>query len=241
MANKKLYDFVQFQAILQLIKKYKFHESIHRLQEYLSDYPMDYKGYACYIDCFLKMGNFEQAESILEITDAATKMNDEAKEALYLIKLKLLCCTKRYEEALDLLRNGNDFIDINSSLYNDISFFLKQKLGRLIPNVDYHSTVYMINQMYDYDEKKTISHLQSAAVQQIIKEKKPNGYGKFNDDFPCQQVIEKARLLLPQTDRLYDSSIVDAYFCEFPNCGIINSKSVDYIKFTAIRDTNHII
>lgn len=235
--KKKYFHDTYFKKIIKLSKENRLEEAICEFQNYIKLYPNDLGGYIYYADACLKLGNFEEAETLLTKAVIKTETSQASKDEFLMIKIKLLCCQEKYQECLYLLKKNIDIFREHDWSFFGTLLFLKKKLGILDQN-DYKKSEekYLWTQITSYDEEKAISHIE--------KHMSYDGNinpAQFVEDFPLQDIYFKLREMLPLENKIYSDIINNLYIFKYDSNGHVDSKLVDYFAVVASKDSNDII
>lgn len=219
--------------ILRLVQEEKYNASMKHFEFYLKNYPKDINAQICYVDLLIKMGDFEEAEKFLQRTEIAQKNYLEHNMWL-LLMIKLLCCKKKYKEAYRLLQNNPEILISKPDLKSTL-LFLQKKLNQNIQS-DTVRKNYLTSQIMDYSEELFMKHVIDNHFNMEDKNKI-----LFTDDFPLYEVYDLIKKRLPHTDVIHSSPITEISYFKYDGCGRINYKSVDFIRVTAMSDSNQLI
>lgn len=153
------------------------------------------------------------------------------------LKLKLLCCQRRYEECYKLFLENEIILKENIDDYYSVLVFLRTELDLPI-DVDESLYSYTIKQIFSYDEERAIEHISKHMNNFDCKD-----VLCFCSDFPLKDVYHQIRNLLPlETDVDYYSGFFKKVnIFKYEGNGRNFRKSIDYIKVVSIQDTNKII
>lgn len=237
MKEKKYYGDKEFSYIMKLIKDKKMNEAVTQLEIYLEKYPYDTCACTSYACLLINRGDLQEAAEVIDNITVTSKTTKQSKEEILKIKLKLLCCQRKYRECYDYLLENN--INLMSSIedYYSILAFLAKKLD-LEPEIPEKMYTYTINQILSYSEEEAIKHIRKHADDYSSK-----NYSCFNTDFPLEEVYYKIRNIIATNDNydLHSATIRNIYIFKYDANGRSHQKMVDYIKVVAIQDTNDII
>lgn len=239
MSNKKKKYFhdTYFKKIIKLYEENRLEEAISEFQNYIEIYPNDLGGYVYYADTWIKLGNFEEAEKLLEMAVITDKTSQASKDEFLLIKIKLLCCQGKYQECLNLLNKNVAVFKRHDWGFFGTLIFLKKQLGILVPSDYQHfQEGYLWNQIDSYDEEAAISHIENHMPYDIN-----DSTLQFVEDFPLRDIYFKLREMLPLETKLYDSIITNLYVFKYDSIGRVNGKLVNHLAVVTLKDSNDII
>ncbi len=231
---KKYFNEAYFKSIVKLAEEYRLQEAISEYQKYIKAYPEDVSGYTLYADALIKANRLEEASGILEhASDIINKKTPGVgSDYLMMIKIKLLCCQKKYKECYALFsKNKHVYINSGKSL-KKLSLFLRKKLGFLC-EADYQNLDYFSKQILDYSEDKALEH---------IKKHLDSGESSvFIDTFPVEEMYAKLREMLPLEGKVIASNMTDLYLFKYIASGYVSNRLVDYFQVITLQDSNEII
>ncbi len=234
--EEKCFDCVSFKKILKLSRKYKLEKALVKFQEYLMRYPKDIEAYIYYADTLIKLNALQEAEKILET--AKRLMTKETilatQEDYYIMKIKLLCCQRKYHECYQLFRaNMKIYVKRNMDT-TCLLLFLKQKLGILSPK-DYKYNGYLVNQILSYNEQRALQHIKEHFH---FDEKYKS---QFLDDFPAEEVYYNLRKWLPFENKCISGTITELYLLRYENNGKVSGRFANYLEIVTLQNSNKII
>lgn len=227
-----IYNDSSYNRIVLLSNKCYFNQALTELYSYIDNYPKDARAFLLLSDIMMKIGNLEEAETILNNISFCFKFNDKLLYKYYLMVIKLLCSKQEYAKALELVRKNIDIFEKLNIPITATLLFLKKQLSLLIDGVDYHGSVYFINQIYDYSEE---------AALESIKKDEPTNLSHFSDLSIVNDLYHKIRGMLPTENICYNSILSNTYIFKYDSIGKIGGRVVDYIKVATIQGTNDII
>lgn len=232
----KYYHEGNFKRILKLISDNYFNNALVELDKYLETYPNDVCAHAYYAELLIRMGNFEEAESILNNIDVDTVYNKTILDYIIMLKVKLYSCIKEYQKAYELFseniavfktRFGADRTDL----------FFRRKLNLLTVS-DLGNTGYLVSQLVNYSEENCLDHL----VKHLYNIDNDNSC-QFVETFPLKEFYYQMREMLPLDgeNKVYNSIIDNSYVFKYEHNGKVDGKWVDYIQVVTIGGSNDII
>ena len=218
-----------------------------KYEEYLEKYPKDYSAYLYYVTVLIVLGEFTDAEKIInyveELSDRDKIFNDSPnrvkrlKENILISRLKLLSYQERYDELYQLCFENSQIIkelDINH-LY----FYCKKKKGILIPAIR-EGNSYIFRQIIEYQESDFLQSVQNHLADYNMNIENPS-LNIFSSDFPFNEILEEIKKYLPSDKRLCHGFYEDQYIFKYDNCGKDNGKTADYFKVICFHNTKDII
>ena len=236
MAHRYYHD-NYLKKILKLFDDHRYEEVLYEFDKYIKNYPNDIVSYIYCADTYMKLGNFEEAERVLNSAVILDSTSEYNKQTLELFKIKLLCCQKKYQECFDLLMENTSFVINRKWGYPSILLYLKKQLQSLTANdYDRASRKYLLSQIVSYSEEEAISH-----IGRHTEFEGNDNVAKFVERFPLEDVYFKLRKMLPLEHKIYDDVISDNYVFRYCSNGHIESKLVDYFMVVSVRDSNDII
>lgn len=215
-------------------------------EEYLEKYPEDYSAYTFYCSILVTLGQFKEAEKILDyIEKTAVKLKifrqpekvKLFKQSIIYAKVKLLQYEKRFEELYELLSSfPKQAID---EMYISTLFYCKKQLGLLDSNRREPNS-YLFRQIVRYEEKDFLEHIKKHLADYNMLENKPNS-NIFVPDFPIMEVIEEIKKYIPSDKRVRSGFFENIYAFKYDNCGREKNRLVDYFKVVCFDDTQEFI
>ncbi len=235
--KKKYYDEIYFKKIMQMAEDFQLRRALNEFQKYFEVYPNDLSGKAYYVDTLIKNNDLETAEEVLvsveNYINNTTPM--ESKENMIMVKVKLLCIQKRYQESYDLLKNNLRIFYKRGWHYNSLMTFLREKLGILTYEDYKQGRGYLNSQILSYDEKKAIEYIKKH------QNKEENEPLQFVSDFPLEKIFHDVRRTLPIKKRFNPNAFQNAYIFKYPANGYIFGRLVNYFQVITLLDSNEII
>ena len=236
----KYYNYDKYNQILKLFDEQKMKMAIESLKDYLEVYPYDLRAVTLYASLLINNGEIEQAKELLDNAIITPKTRKTNKIDLIIIKLKLLCCDDKFQEAYDYLKENELLIMNNLDEYHTVLIFLKTKLG-LPVEYDKNSHLpqqYTINQMVSYSEEEALEHIRKHIGDYASGEK-----SCFDSEFPLEEVFYKIREMIPINNysKLFSGIGKNLYIFKCEGNGRNCRKVADYIRIITIQGTNNII
>ena len=232
---KTTYNVDEFRKIQKLAEDNYVDKAFSLFQRYLLKYPDDVCAKSYYIDLLIKIGRFDDAEVLLDdIQSSDINIKNIASENLKLMRIKLLCCTGRYEESYSLLLRDADIFYQRGWLIQGLYLFLKKQLG-LLETRDYKQNKYLLSQIVKYDEKRFMNYMEEYTYD--VNLNKPVYFIK---NFPVKKIVNEIKDKSSDNYRIY-SMVNYVQIFRLMNNGVVNGKSVDYIKVVSLLDSNNII
>lgn len=218
-----------------------------KFEEYLEKYPKDYSAYPYYASVLITLGEFRNAEKILNfvktkyVDDNNFCKNSEKIEILkyniIFTSLRLLSYQGKYDKLYRLYFDNYDkIIDLRSARFD---LYIKKKASKLDSD-DIKVKTYIHNQILSYSEEEFFEHIKKHQADYNQNLDNPNK-NIFSPDFPINQVIDEVRKYILTNKRLYNGFIEDIYIFKYNNCGRENNKLVDYFKVVCFHDTKDFI
>lgn len=232
--NCKYFQEAEVARLEKLSQLYRYQQAAAGYIEYLNRFPNDYYAWGRYIDVLIKLGQLDEAEYILDSLELKDNVPESSRQGLLLVKVKLLCCQKKYQECYDLFDKNAIVFYENGWLVKSVSFFLRKKLNKLIPSDNDDS--YLTKQIISYSEELALDHL---TKHQSI----PGNDNEFLfvEGFPLEEVYYQVRELIPNCIG-YPSSIIDKkYFFKYDCNGYVYGKMTDYFGVVVLNDSTDII
>lgn len=224
------------------------HEAKLRYEQYLEKYPKDYAAYVYYASNLTTLGEFDEAEKVLNYVELiASKDGHFANEfsrvkrfetSILAKRLRLLSYQERYEEILQLYYNN--FQDAKQLDLYSLVFYCKKKLGKLdLENEDIHS--YVFKQIADYQESEFLDHIQKHSANYTENTTEPLARGIFTTKFSVNEVVEEIKKYIPSDKKLCAGFFEDIYIFKYNECGRENNKLANYFKVVCFHNTKDFI
>jgi len=222
-------------------------ESKSRFETYLQKYPKDYSTYCYYASALIMLGQFNEAEKVLNNVEIAAKkdadfykLSDRVKhfeKHLLLHKVKLLSYQERFEELYQLyIENSKELDSMN---INYLIFYCKKKVGKL-GFCDSTKLTYLYSQIIDYQENRFLEHIKKHLADYYDPDNPNNNV--FSSDFPIDEIIEEIKKYIPHDKRKICLGYAeDEYIFKYDNCGRDNNKLVDYFKVICFHNSDNFI
>lgn len=225
-----------FLKIMKLAEEYKLEQAIKEYQKYIQNYPKHLNAYVFYADALIKANRLDEAEYVLSQVIITPRTPNKDIENLTMIKIKLLCCKKKYKECYELLLQNINIYFQRKSHFVLLIKFLKRELGILNESDISRFKGYLFQQLYDYNEEKALAHIQE---HHIFDDE--DSISHFVKDFPLKEVYYKIRKMLPLENKIITNGVKELYVFKYDANGHVNNKLVDFIQIVTFQDSNDII
>ncbi len=236
--EKKYYHDTYFQKIMQMAQEHRFEAAIYELEKYLKNYPYDVDGYVYYANILIRVNHLDEAESILNTAKKLLNKNISTLvcEDFLRVKILLLCCQKKYEEAYSLFQKNIRMYYHRKWIFKSMLCFLKKQLD-LLNEEDYvrGEDTYLIKQILSYDEYLAIEHIKE---HQTSKSDDPL---QFVERFPLEKTYYAIRAMLPTEKKYIPDAISNSYIFKYDASGHVGSKLVDFFEVITLLDSSDII
>ena len=248
--KNKYYDENEFKYILTFLET-NILLAKTKLEEYLEKYPKDHCAYSYYASVLITLGEFENAEKILNYAEILINSDKKLRNKINKIsyeknkaniiknKLRLLCYQEKYYELYNYYQKYQSEIAKIEFEIAPCFFYCRKKLGLLEENRRANHS-YSFRQIVRYEEDDFLEHIKKYLepyTQDVDKTK----LKLFNPDFPIEELIKEVKKYILSSSRLYPSFYVDSYVFKYNECGKVNGKSVDYFRVVCIHNTSDII
>ena len=251
--QKKEYYIVETRNNLQKLAVTDPYAAIPLFEDYIQEYPGDYKALAAYISLLITVNKLDEAELIYKevlhnylnddvILRIDREKNYKTKKDLLFHRIRILSYNRKYYEAYILMKKHlNDFSDVLSDRTSYILFYLKYKAG-FIPKEEINKTSYIINQTVEYSEEAFLDHARRHVVgnEEYWDEDEEVGV-LFYEDFPLERVYEEIKKLIPSDNRLCKGITENQYYFKYDNCGILEKGRADYFCVITFEGTGDCI
>ena len=206
MKNKHFEEW-EFKKIVALFKIDPYASKI-KFEHYLQRYPKDYSVHSYYAYNLLVIGEYKEAERVLNWIELNSKSDSQFLENskfikefmnnLILNKIRLLSYQERYEELLKLLyqekiEGTNDFD------FELLEIYCKKKLGLL--DIKRDGKPYLIRQLVLYDEYDFLDHILKHTASFYRNTTDPE-IGIFDSTFPLKSIINEVKKYIPSEKAL---------------------------------------
>lgn len=245
-SKKEYFNKWEFEQIFKLSKKNPLEARIG-YEAYLQKYPKDYTTFPYYSSVLILLGEFDEAEKILDYVE--NKYTEDLNFMKQLDKvdfierytaydrLKLFCYRKKYKEFFNFYyQNYSKLKDFD---LNGILFFCNSRRGNLKKNIR-ESQSYVFKQMVEYQESDFFEHIKKhlADYNQYHDEVNNN---VFVPDFPIKKVLEEIKTKIPCDKGLRNGFFEVSYIFKYDQCGRENNKLVDFFRVVCFHDTHDFI
>ena len=227
-----IYNDSRFNRIVSLSNKFYLQQALTELYSYLEDYPKDAGAFLLLADVMMKNGDLEEAEAILNDVSGLFNLNKKQSSKYNLMLIKLLCSKQEYSKALELLRDNINMFEEMDIPVTATLFFLRKKLSLLIDGVDYHNSIYFVDQIYDYSEEDALASIKSIETANI---------SYFFDYDLVDELYYRIRKMLPTENISYNSILSNTYIFKYDSIGKVGDRVVNYIKVVSVQGSNDII
>lgn len=218
-----------------------------RYEEYLEKYPQDYYTYTFYIGVLIELGEFENAEKVLNYVvnvsgndKSFLKQENKLKtfeENIFFCNLKLLAYKEEFQKLYELCKNNYNLIEKLS--LQTVDFYAKIKNN--IINLESRENIsYSLRQIVEYKESDFKEHIKKHLADYIYNIDNPNK-NIFMAGFPIEKVIDEIKKYIPSNKCLFTGFFENAYFFKYTSCGKDNNKTVDFIKVVCFHNTQNFI
>lgn len=222
-------------------------ESKLRFEEYLEKYPKDYSAYPYYASVLITLGEFKNAEKLLNYVKNKYINDDnfcKNKDKIEILEYNIIFTTLRllsYQEKYDKLYNlyFNNYEKLNDLTSARFDLYIKKKASKLDSD-DINVKTYIHNQIISYSESEFLEHIKKHQADYNQNLDNPNK-NIFVPDFPIDNVIKEVKKYIMCDRRLYNGFIENVYIFKYDNCGRENNKLVDYFKVVCFHNTKDFI
>lgn len=242
----KFYDKWEFKKAINTIR-YNPLEAKTMLEEYQRKYPRDYSVRTYYVSCLITLGEFDQAEKILDDLEVQINQDknfrnmddkmDHMEDEFIFCRLRLFCYRKEYDELYGYYKKN--YNKIKEASMNEIIYLTKINLGIIKPERD-NMQSYLYRQMLEYKESDFVDHLQKHLPDYNASLDVRNSV-IFSTDFPVKEILEEIKKYIPSEKRLYSGFFQERYIFKYNNCGKHDRKNVDYFEVIVFSGTKNII
>lgn len=240
--NKKRFNKNELKNIIPLMLTNP-NEAKKQLEEYLKKYPKDYSTYPYYASILITLGNFEEAEKVLEYAENTLNKSKDYKSKsirqknIITTKIRLLAYQEKYEELYQLC--SKCYKELQKLEIGTIYFYSRKKTGRL--SLEQRETnSYSFRQITEYKESDFLDHIKKhlSEYNQNIEEPNKN---LFIPGFKIIETIEEVKKYLLSDKRIFPDFYDDVYIFRYDNCGTENNKTVNFFKVICFHNTKDII
>lgn len=219
-----------------------------KFQEYLRKYPKDYAAYTYYASTLITLGNFDEAEEVLNTLEKAMSTdkkyaNQTKKIRLNSIellgtKLRLLSYKQRYEELYQYYQENLDVVE--SLDMNSLIFFCKKQLELIDSNQRERHNSYLLKQIIRYEEQEFLEHIKKH-LPSIPNTNQDEKSSMFSSHLEIEKTLQEIKKYIPSETRIYPYTYVDVYIFKYNNCGTVGTRQTDYFKVICFHNTSNII
>lgn len=238
----KYFDNWEFQQALSFLDTDPFEAKI-KFEKYLQKYPKDYCTYAYYASVLITIGQYDEAEKILEYVkklytndENFSKETDKIKHLendLICNKIRILSYKEKFNDVYDFLLSNSKKLDQND--INHVNFYCRGKLGMLKDNKRTPNS-YLFRQITEYQENDFLEHIKKHMTDYSSENK-----NIFISDFPIKEVITEIKKYIPSSKKLSPGYIENVYIFKYNACGRDNNQLVDYFKVVVFNNTQNFI
>lgn len=225
-------------ALDNIVRYYKYEpfSTLNRLEEYITNYPLDHIAYIHYAKILIDVGRFDEALMVLNFI-SSTFPNAESIALVY-FRIKVLMFKHQYEDAKKLYDENRDKL-LEAETQNEIlEVVYDYKFGENAK--EKWGNRYLYNQIMDYSYDDFLNHIQKHTAEYNKDLDNPNKT-IFNSDFPIDDVLKEILKYIPSDNRLYFGFYQNLYAFKYDDNGRIRNKSVDYFRVVTVHDTNNLI
>ena len=242
--------------------------ALELLEDYIEKYPNDYYAQTIYVSNLLKIADFDNAETALNMIEEKYKNDryyDLSKEKnlrknIVLDKLKILCYTNRYEEFLEYASLNKELLFEFNINIGAIIEFCRIKLGLPPTNMKLEDS-YLFSQMKNYSDENLKEHIKKHQLA-YRNEEDDDTTSIFYQDFPIDEIITEIKKIIPDDNKKACFGFMDNYYYfKYDNAGRCLTESdrqymeyfsqdkynqarsiiTDYFKVITFKDSNDII
>ncbi len=236
------------------------YDSRKKLEAYIETYPEDYLAKSYYASLFITLGEFDEAERLIEeieenfavgkekILGSRLKRISLIEENLIFSKVRLLAYQKKYDELYSKYFGADSTlpIDVDSNMNDEqisyfnycmLLFYVQKQLGLVSEITDPGIDTYVFNQILNYDENRFRVHLRRHISGYNGTLSKGIKTPIFRFDFPIDKVIDEIKKLIPSDKGLYFGLIDDTYFFRYDDCGSEDGKRSNFFRVICLHDT----
>lgn len=242
--KNQYYDTWEFNKMIKEMETNPF-EAKAKFENYLSNYPNDISAQIYYAIALTKIGEFKQAEYVINYTEQLLKnehnieKNQEFinryKKDIVTLKMRLLSLQERHKEMYNYYLKHQKYINTLDEDIGRVLFYCKKKLGKLDLNRRDKNS-YIFRQIVEYKENDFIEH-----IQRHIADSTAPSDCIFVSSFPFEKVLEEIKKHIPCDKRTYPGNYDNQYVFKYDGCGKINNKSTNYFKVICFHNTKDII
>lgn len=225
-----------------LVSKLKF-------EEYLNKYPKDYSARIYYTTVLTILGEFDEAENVLD--DVEFAINTDRKFAseidrikqnkldIIIARLRILAHQERYEELYQIYLTHLEEIENTNIDIKPLIFYCKKKIG-MINGEKREEYPYIFRQIISYDENDFYKHIKKH-FQGYRRNVSEENKGIFRTRISFETLVNEVKKYIPSAIRLYPHLYTDVYIFKYNECGTYNNETVNYFKVICFHNTADII
>lgn len=246
MSNKKLktnrYNPNEFRTIIPLMKTNPF-EAKNKCEEYLKKYPKDYMAYTYYASVLITVGQFNEADQVLEYSESTFRKNgyyasnENKLKNIIANKIRILSYQERYEELYQLCTQY--YQELLMMNFGAIHFYARKKTGRLQQELREINS-YLFKQITEYQESDFLEHVKKHLSEYNKDLEEPNS-NLFTPNINITELVEEVKKHLLSDNRIFPDFFVDTYIFKYDNCGTEDNKTVNFFKVICFHNTKDII
>lgn len=248
--KNRYFDEWEFKQAISILESNPARAKIE-LQQYIEKYPQDYSAYIYYISSLITLGEFEEAEYMLNLVESSIKNNKQLQHKkekniknnieLIVTKLRLLAHQERYAETYQYYKMHFEEIQQISVDIKPLIFYCQKQMGTIDSNKrERYKNTYIFRQITRYEEYDFLDHIKKHLPNQNVNISNPNPC-IFSLDFPIDTILTEIKKYIPSAVRLYPNFYVDVYVFKYRECGKVNNRIVDYFKVVCFHNTSNII
>ena len=205
-----------------------------KFEEYLQKYPKDYCTYPYYISVLITLGEFNEAEKVLDFLEFITRQdryfdNEFDKKEFFkrrtlFNKLRLLSYQEKYQELYQLYLDN--FSKFENAKVTNAAFYCKKKIGRL-DFKERNKNPYLYRQIVEYQKSDFLDHIKKHLADYNVDVDTPNR-SIFAPDFPIEKVIDEVEKYIPYNKKLYTGFLEDTYMFKYDENGRDKNRRFTY-------------
>lgn len=235
----KYYHHSDLKQIIKIVVAKKFEQAKVELDAYVEKYPNDFRAYPYYIDLLIKLNELNLAEEKLSIMETLVNKRIDSIlkiEMVKRLKIKLLSFSGRYEECYTLLKENQTLLFNVDIAYQELLFFLEDRLG--LRDLNYTSDSYLHKQIIDYSDERFLEHVGKHQYGSCLEA----GSSIFAEDFPLKEIHFKLKEMLPLDELKRNNGLIDNFYTfRYDYCGRCDGKLVNYFRLVTLNGSNQFI
>ena len=217
-------------------------------EEYIKEYPNDYRARFYYNYVLIILGEVDQAERELE---KIREMFEREKFFKYdhvkmmAIKrdmiqntIRVLLAQEKYQECYDYYLKHQ--IELNDKNLNSVIFYCRKKLGLLTEEEINKTYEYSLQQIINYSEESFFEHIKKR-LPKYVDDNHELKDSVFSIDFPVEKVVQEIKKYIPSEKGLAFGYYDDKYVFKYDYCGRVNNKIQNYFIVCVHRNTQEFI